>query len=824
MATSLDKLQNKFRGGAGQLGEASSEEVGALASASGLPVQPTSPLAGAGLGASPASAAMLGSSANQRSALRTAIQGSMSQATSERQNAAVVSDKEAQAKKAEDATKLGQFAGALDTRVQQLVQQKIAAATTGGANAQTGLKVDPSAVQSVAPENAAEMEALLTKLGSNTASNADIARINALMGKTEIGTQLDANTLKSKFLTGSAQIGQALASGLADSLKVVDADVASLGIGSKSDIAALLGVDEQELDAMSVSELLGDIADEQQKQFTTTKSMQLSAASPLLGQAERAAARQALRGASVSGVLSAEDSIADIQQQLDEANTVKFAGEDVSVENLLTDEYLSGIVKSYLDDPTGPVGADLAKNNPDLKDWIETNKAGLDKLAAGIDKETTDFANLQYENQKLKTPEGAGTIDDKAMKALIPDWGQLRGEAYTKAPLFDVISNTNIDAGIRSNLVNGINRLSSFDSSRVSELAGMNYNNLISLGLDKAENMQRYIDNAQAARSMEVAPTSSPAAFLSTLGVVDPQRFTEDAKKTRLYTSLGIGGSDSTELLDILDPDGDGLIQPDHLAQAKVQFANLFRDQKLSDLLASGRSTADLPTMASLASALKPKLNNVLSPLVRSQFEDSIADGEMSSADAYSIFSADKLGNLNNLKTLEDKFRSSSFVKGDAADGIRKAGEELGMQRVLSNLDEVRDNGGFDALKDLQDRVMAGKEELSNAKVEALYGTLHNLKVTPSDNPYQTEARGKVQSALESVLAWDTRRKVEKAQAEEAKRKAEEAKRRADAIKSAQAAWDKVYGNYQQNKDGQWGIIYNGMWNRKDPPPPRPQG
>lgn len=748
MASPLDKLSAKFRGASGALGQTSTEEAGVLASASGLPVQPTNPMGGAAIGASPASAAMLGSSANKQSALRTAIQGGMSQDTNERIGTAQIADKEAQAKKAEEAARLGTFAGALDTRVQQLVQQKVTAATTDQANAQTGLKVDKAALASVDPANAAELEGLLSKLGSNTANNSDIARINALMGKVNIGEQLDANTLKSKFLTGSAQIGEALAAGLGDSLKVGDADVASLGAGSKADIAALLGMDETALDQMSVTELLGDIQDEQQKQFTSAQQLQQSSISPLLGQAERAAARQALRGASASGVLSAEDSIKDIDQQIAEANTIKFAGEDVSVEKLLTDEYLSGVVANYLADPMSEMSQDLAKNNPDLKDWINANKAGLDKLAGNIDQETADFAALQYENQKLKTPEGAGTIDDSAMKALIPDWGQLRGEAYTKPPLFATISNPNIDAGVRANLVAGINKLANFDPSRVSEMAGMDYNALRTLGLDKAENMQRYVDNAQAGRTLEVAPTNTPAAFLGTFGV-DGDQFTNDALKSRRLSAIGIGDDSGTQLLDILDPDGDGIIQPEHIANAKSKFASMFKGTKLSELLASGQSTATLPTMASLADALKPKGNGSLPADIQNRIEKEIADGDFEEGSAYAMFRNARDVPLSKLQELSDKLTNNRLVGGYAYKGIREAAVNRTVEDYENDLPgALKGSGWFQ----YYDRAVNQNHILEPVAVQQLRESIAKISASQQTTEFGKEAKNKLLANLKRTV------------------------------------------------------------------------
>ena len=59
---------------------------------------------------------------------------------------------------------------------------------------------------------------------------------------------------------------------------------------------------EEEIDEMTVTDLLGAVQTKQQADFTATQRLQDQATSPLLGQAQRAEARAALRGRRLVGL------------------------------------------------------------------------------------------------------------------------------------------------------------------------------------------------------------------------------------------------------------------------------------------------------------------------------------------------------------------------------------------------------------------------------------------------------------------------------------------------------------------------------------------
>ena len=142
---------------------------------------------------------------------------------------------------------------------------------------------------------------------------------------------------------------------------------------SKEQLANTLGVDVGSMDNMSVSEFMGKMNDWRQKTMTRTSQLQSDATNPLLGPAERQEARMQLRGAGATGLRSAEESVADLKDQIKTAEKVSFNGQDISVENLLKDDSLSGIVKGYLLDPNSPESQKLKQNEPGLAQWIEAN-------------------------------------------------------------------------------------------------------------------------------------------------------------------------------------------------------------------------------------------------------------------------------------------------------------------------------------------------------------------------------------------------------------------------------------------------------------------
>ncbi len=262
----LDNLQTAFKTQQGQLAKSSTEELSAQQGQLTTPQDPASAMA---LGGTPMQSAMSGS----RASLRSQIRSSMDLAAQKRQGAGMPQDQAAADKAKQEAGALQTTVGQLDTRVQALVQHKLAETA---ATQQSSLKVDDSRIKAIpgyssaTPAQQQEYSAAISRIGTNPTNpnSNDILLINKMMGKTTQADMLGAAAIKGMFMQGDVQIGDALKAGMGNSLKVTQLDMAGLGMGSKDELAAKLGIGIADMDNLNVNAFLDKMHDYQRKELT----------------------------------------------------------------------------------------------------------------------------------------------------------------------------------------------------------------------------------------------------------------------------------------------------------------------------------------------------------------------------------------------------------------------------------------------------------------------------------------------------------------------------------------------------------------------------
>lgn len=672
MASPLDKLQSAFKSSQGQIAQGSTEELSAQLGQSSVPKDPASALA---LGATPQQAAMSGSKAS----LRATIRQNMDLGAQQRQGQGVPQDQAAADKAKQEAAALTQSMGNLDSRVQQLVQAKVG---NPQAEKEAALKVSSSALDAVPQQNRAALEPLLGKLGAGTATPTDILNINKLMGKTTQADMLDAATLQKQFLQGEQQIGQALAAGVGNALKVSELNIDSLGMGSKADIANRLGVSVADVDNMTASQFMESLHTYQQRELTRTNSLQQRANDPLLGQAERQQARQELRGAGATGLRSAEESVADLQDQINTANTVSFGGQNMSVEKLMSDENMSNMVASYLRDPSSESSRELAKTEPGLVDWINQNKQGLDKLSQGVSQQAQQFADIQMQTKKLASPEGMPALSDDTMKALMPEWGQLTDKVPQAPAALQILHDPAANFTEKQAIHETLTSLTNLGPSYVTELRDMSHQDLRLLGLTEPGAAKAYVGYVKDSKNIGTA-NPEPKALLGAVGL-DVAQADAKLQELRYQKTMGIG-EDAGPLSSILDPDGDGHVNTQDMARIKEQLKGLMGGgtMSLSQMLQAGKRVDSMPTLASLGTGVGAKAlsgdTKTLYDAVRSGLQDGDFNGKEAEEAARNL--GNDVSKLAKLANMMRNSRDAGGVRGDGADKLT----EIGTNKATDN-------------------------------------------------------------------------------------------------------------------------------------------
>lgn len=407
----MASLRDMLNLGGGQLATTSLEEAQRL---SGQQQAPTSPMQASVLGASPHAAKMAGTAGQKIPALRAAIQGN-SDSLDQRQALQQPSTQATQGQQQEVANAANaQSLSSLGSRVQEISQQQISSAVQAATAQAQGGQVN---VPTTLPQ--AQQDAL-NALVKNPNDQSALANLSTALGHQ--ATQDDINQLLGGA-TAEAGIGGASAGA-----NVKSVTGAQLPSNLQQTASQLLGHD---VSNMSMDQLIQNINQEIQKDYSTVSGLQQQLSDPATGAAQRAQIRSQLQGMGAVGVTSAESSMDKIADGLQNAETITFNGQQVPLNQLLSSDYVSGLVSNYLQDPTSATSQTLQQQEPDLVNMIKQYQPVLEAAIGNLGQGVGQFAATTLANgqmNQVNVGNGATqTLSDDIMKQLVPTWGQYTG-------------------------------------------------------------------------------------------------------------------------------------------------------------------------------------------------------------------------------------------------------------------------------------------------------------------------------------------------------------------------------------------------------------
>lgn len=443
MATTLfDTVQQNaasFKQGSGPIQATSQEEMQKLAQNAGMPVTPSSPVTAQGIGANPDQAKMAGTPAQNNAAVQIATQPAQDLQTQLREAQARKQQSAAEAAQATQALKMEGF-GSLGDRVQQIAQGMFNNQTATQAAVQVA-DVSKFKDSLVPGADAQQTTDLLNKVGAGTATPAEILQIAQNLGyKDTNDVAALTKSIKSSFLTSAEQTANFTAGAIPDNAMVKDlgdAGVKALGFASTADMAAALGIDEKTLSAMSIKDLQQQFGKEQMQDFGKVAAAHSTLGDPSSSRAEREAALQSLKELGATGVRAIEGDVQRMESKVSAASEVTFNGKQYTMDQLLSNDNITGLVKSYLADP------DMAKaiqvSEPGFAAWIDQNQKVLATAAAHSDANVQTFADIQKANAAKQDPQPGVHIPTDTMKALYPGFGHLAASQFGTPPVASVI-------------------------------------------------------------------------------------------------------------------------------------------------------------------------------------------------------------------------------------------------------------------------------------------------------------------------------------------------------------------------------------------------
>ena len=414
----------------GKLVREAQPDTQALATESGLPAAPITPAGVSGIGGNEHQAKMAGTPAQKQQALAASSEGSLAETMRRQQARTTATTSE------EETKKKGEQAGQLSD-LQAKAQSFIEAATTTPAMQAAGTGVTQE--QTVTQDSAE----LAKGLGVSSLSADDAATLRNIAKAGYPADQLASyanklgmtaadfeGRLRGAIASEDAQrslTAKAAAGALAD--KATVADLRKQGLGGDMDdatLANLLGVPTEQLAGMTITDLQNKIAELEQASFTRTQATEQQLSSGLLGGAEAEAARQQLKDFSGVGVRSSEAEMARVEDAVARGDTIKFAGQDISIKDLLSDETITKYVQDYLANPESEFSKALLAQNPDFVKFITDNKKVFTDAAASL--ETSIGTIKAATGEQTKVAESTG-MSGEVLRKFMPEYGSLTATA-----------------------------------------------------------------------------------------------------------------------------------------------------------------------------------------------------------------------------------------------------------------------------------------------------------------------------------------------------------------------------------------------------------
>ena len=417
------------------LGRTSNEELQKLAAKSGRPLPPTDPTTAQQLGASPQQAAMAGSSANLKSTLQMAASSDAAPTTLQD----TLRTEQARTQKSAAELEQEQLAERLQAGTQQATSEDVGTAAQGKfANMSTDeiqLKLTEE-FSYLNDEATPEQQKTLAKaLSGQSLSNDELTALASVPGpdgEPIVSFSDDANTMAeniSGLFGGEAEAVMAAAAGAVedyDDFNVQDFYVDEEGNVDEqaiSELAAALGMTEEEVSTMNLGDIQSTLAANIEEEYSRTENLQSVASNKNMSPMERAQARKALRDAGATGVIALEQGDMDaIADSVANADTINIGGKDITIEELLSDDYISGLVSNYLEDAEGAEEAIAELGEGGLKSFVDENRAALEQMSQDIDDSAKGWAGVQTHN-KSEIADLTRVVGDEAAQWLASQAG-----------------------------------------------------------------------------------------------------------------------------------------------------------------------------------------------------------------------------------------------------------------------------------------------------------------------------------------------------------------------------------------------------------------
>lgn len=605
----LSPLQNKLRTSSGQLANVSSEELAAQTGRAA----PTSPMENKVIGGTPQQAAMAGTPNQKTSALRQAIQGSASLQTRQRLQQPTTQISDAQQAQKDKLSELQALSG-MEGRVGDLLNKQFSEAST-----LEGLQFNLDK----APE---DDRGLLQRI-----QEGDTKAIAEYANKKGISAQQAADEIRANYAIDSG-ISEQVSATTASLINNTEVDFTELGYESSDQVAELLGIDPEEFMNMNLGDTIDFINKKIEEEYSSADSLRAILDDPSVGPAEKADARQQLRDMGAVGIKAAESDAEQLADDVAQSKTIEFNGEETTIDKILEDEYLEGVIANALENEE--FMDELKENEPGLAKFIQENKDILTGISEQIDENTQMVIETTEANKAL-----SGGLDESIMKSIYgDDWGQVSDTKLEVGEngLLSYVNDASISTETKQNVTKNINELSKKYPGLVDKFANMSAADISALGLDgsnpaKLEQINSYYAGLEKYKNLSA---QYPDGNIPIQLIMNEFLFPGSDKSPQENFGLlkdAITAANSGMLGDIKLPEG--IIGPDgQVSESKLKeyVNNMFSSEKgLSNLAAE-----DVKVGNSFSTLISDTINKASNNPVYTSLQSYMGDGTVDSREA----------------------------------------------------------------------------------------------------------------------------------------------------------------------------------------------
>lgn len=219
-----------------------------------------------------------------------------------------------------------------------------------------------------------------------------------------------------------------------------DMTISTLGIddATRTDLATALGIDDSQLQGMTVEQLMHAVESTQQAEFDQMNQLMAQLDALPEGSARRELLEKQLRALGHGGQAALDAQFDAITQDVAENQVIRIGGKEYTTEELLSDSNISSVVEKFLQGDDDVRAEIREQYGEDFTNYITNNEAALSQLATDQRKDIQAFEGVQAEWDEFQStiPD---TFTDADLKALSPAYADiLKNGNVTQAQLDQV--------------------------------------------------------------------------------------------------------------------------------------------------------------------------------------------------------------------------------------------------------------------------------------------------------------------------------------------------------------------------------------------------